>query len=124
VSTRLSASIWFRLKDWPGTALVDADMTPTHAYDALRASAMQLTDAVVERALSSDETGDAGLRGVLLTRGTEQTWVVWAVDGAAHTLKLSANPRAVHDVLGQPVETKSTTIEYSAPNHLLFYITW
>ena len=120
----LGASIWFRLADWPGTALIDSRMLPTRAYVSYRTATLWLTDAVVVRVLKPPELEDKGLRGVVLMRGSESMWIVWVVDGSAHQLKLPKKPSDVRDVIGNAVALTSATLTFDAPSHLLYYVRW
>lgn len=124
LSAGISANIWFRIADWTDTELLADDMSAKPAYTAFGASTRVLTGAVFDRDLTKDELGNAELRGVALTRWNETIWLVWSIDGRAHTLTLANTPCSVQDVYGQTIQTAGRNIELSAPNRLYLYITW
>ena len=124
MATGLRANIWFRLTDWPGTALLKEDLSALPAYTAHQALTQALDGAIYKRTMTIKDTGDAAARGYLFSRINHTVGVVWSGDAQAHTLTLSTAPRAVKDVLGRPVMFTGRQVSLQPPDRLLLYVEW
>jgi hypothetical protein len=95
----LRANIWYSLKGWRGSGLVDSNLQPNLAYQAFEFSAEQLEGA----AYSSEVTMFPGIKGYEFTRGGSRTWLLWALDDQTHSIILPEMPAAISDAVGTPL---------------------
>lgn len=120
----LRANIWFRLADWPGTALVGDNFVNKPAYQAYSVVSMMLDRATFIRVLTFGDEGEDSVRGYVFQHGGRDVWVLWSADGQTHQLSLPAMPHAVINVLGQRVLMQSTQLTLQPPGRLLVYVEW
>jgi hypothetical protein len=99
VAQGLRANIWFSVLGWQNSGLLKADLSPQPAYTALQFSRSELGEASWVR----DVTEYAGVKGYEYRRGDRRIWVVWSLDGNAHSVNLPGVPLAVWDVLGNSI---------------------
>ncbi|HWQ84490.1 MAG TPA: hypothetical protein VN363_07995 [Anaerolineales bacterium] len=110
----LTANLWYSLQGWRDTGLVGSGMTPNIAYTAYAASLERLSEAAYAGRLQPED----GLMGIAYDRQGTPGWIVWAWDGAAHSLALPQTPARVFDVFGEPVEAASPLEIGVAPVYL------
>jgi hypothetical protein len=99
----LEANIWYHIRGWRGSGLVDALLRPNLAYEAFSASARMLQGAVFNQELMLSP----GVRTLIFDRGGVALWVIWSQDGQPHQVGLPADPTAVYDMLGATLPVQS-----------------
>ena len=95
----LRANIWYSLKGWRGSGLVQSNLQPYLAFQAFGFSAGVLREAVY----SGEITAYPGIKGYEFVQDGARTWLVWALDEESHSLQLQDQPSAIYDVLGNPL---------------------
>ncbi len=112
----LRANVWYSLKGWRASGLVDNTLNPYPVYDAFQFSAEQLSEAKPERII----TTLTGLRCYEFSRGESRLWVLWAFDGDTHSIELPFSPDEIYDVYGEKLQIDQVLTVTLAP----LYITW
>jgi hypothetical protein len=112
----LQANLWYSLTGWRDSGLVDDMFQPLPAYDAFRFSASMLQGAV----FVSNIDQFPGIKGYEFSRKTQRFWIIWSLDGADHTIRLSETPMAVYDVIGKHLTASRDLNLTVAP----LYIEW
>ena len=111
----LQANIWYSLTGWRGTTLIgEAGALPV--YEALRFSASQLDGASFVRPVDIY----AGVKGYEFAKDGKRLWVLWSLDGEAHTIQLFTQPAAVYDVFGAALPADQELNVTAAP----VYVEW
>ena len=112
----MDANLWFSLKGWRASGLLDASMQPVPAYNAYRFATQQFTNHYFSGYL----TEYTGLKGMAFQGVGQRTWLLWSQDGNAHTIQLGSTPAAIYNVYGeaQPLGAQLTIAQ--AP----VYIVW
>lgn len=112
----LRANIWYSLKGWRGSHLVDEELQPGPAYQAYSFSADLLNDA----AYAGDITAFPGVRGYQFVKDEARIWLLWALDDATHAVHLDEQPSAIYDVMGKAFPTSQDINVTVAP----VYVYW
>jgi len=112
----LQANLWYNLTGWRGSGLVDDKFQPQPAYDAFRFSASMLQGALFVGNIDQF----SGVKGYEFSRDRQRLWILWAQDGADHTIRLSETPKAVYDVIGKHLTVTRNLNLTVAP----LYIEW
>lgn len=97
VAEGLTANIWFSLKGWRGSGLVDSDLNPLPAYTAYQVAAHEIGAANFVRQLDIYP----GVRVMGFEQAGDAIWLLWAVDGQTHQVRLPAPPTRIRDLYGQ-----------------------
>lgn len=92
----LRANIWYSVRGWRGSGLVNTDMQPNMAFRAFKFSAEQLEGA----AYSGEVTLFPGIKGYEFNRDGVRTWLLWALDDQTHSVALPEMPAAIFDFVG------------------------
>jgi hypothetical protein len=113
-SVGLLANIHYSYEGWNGTNMVVGSSTllPYHAFQEASA---RLAAATYVGPLTTADAGAAGLTGYKFLRNGKPVWVVWSLDGVAHTLIVTGAP-TLTTALG---ESASTAIGYEP-----VYVEW
>jgi hypothetical protein len=96
----LSANIWYHIRGWRGSELVDAALQPNLAYQALAFNARQLQGATI----SSEITNFPGVRGFEFNRAGKRVWMLWSLDENTYPVQLPSTPEVVYDLFGAPLQ--------------------
>lgn len=106
LAEQLDGNLWFSLKGWRASGLLDASMQPVPAYNAYRFASQQLHNHVFKEYL----TDYAGVKGLAFQGDGQRIWILWSQDGNAHPIQLSAMPSAIYNIYGeaQPLGTQIT----------------
>ncbi len=112
----LSANIWYSLRGWRGSGLVNKKYQPNIAYQAFQFSAAHLDGAAFEREISEYPS----LKGYAFNHDGVQTWLLWALDDRVHSISLPDRPDAVFDMAGEPLSPDQQISITLAP----VYIDW
>jgi hypothetical protein len=112
----LRANIWYSMRGWRGSGLVNSELHPNLALQAFKFSAEQLEGA----AYSGEVTRFPGIKGYEFTREGTHTWLLWAQDDQTHFVTLPEVPDAVYDVFGAPSNMSQELPVTLAP----VYIQW
>lgn len=112
----LRANIWYSLKGWRGSQLVDDQLQPNLAYQAYSFSA----DLLNEAAYAGDISAFPGVRGYQFVKDGARIWLLWAPDEAVHAVHLDEQPSAIYDVMGSALPTNQDINVTLAP----VYIQW
>jgi hypothetical protein len=95
----LSANIWYSMRGWRGSGLVDTSWNPFPAYQTLQFQTRILGKAVYWSELQTL----AGIRGFEFSYQGKYIWLLWSLDGLNHALKFSTMPLAAYDLYGNPL---------------------
>jgi hypothetical protein len=112
----LAANIWYHLRGWRGSELVDAALQPNLAYQALAFNSKVLLGAT----FSSEITLFPGVRGFELNRNGKRLWMLWSLDETAHQIQLPAQPVTVYDLFGSPLQANTNLTVDSMPVYVEF----
>ena len=117
ISEQLSANIWYSLRGWRASELIDVSGQPLPAFQAMSASASLLRDMDYNGLVDSG----TGVTGYRFEKDGMRVWLVWSWDGTPHPLWLEQPPDAVLDVYGAslPVDKDQTKITI-APLYLIW----
>jgi len=102
IAEGLLANIWYTPLGWRNSGLLNADLTPRPAYHAYVLARDTLKDAAFVREVN--EYSGSQIFGYEFHVNARNLWVLWALDGKAHTITLPALPTAAWDELGNPVD--------------------
>ncbi len=92
----LRANIWFSVLGWRNSGLLYAGLQPVPALQAYRFAASRLQSA----AFVAEQGNFAGVKVYEFSQNNKRLWLLWSLDGVAHTVTLPSAPRAVSDVSG------------------------
>jgi hypothetical protein len=107
MAQRLGANIWFSLFGWRNSGLLNPDLSPLPAYSAYKFARSQLGNS----GFVSEITGYSGVKAYAFGGG-HLIWLMWSLDGNAHSITLPNTPSAAWDVLGNPLPlSASVTID-------------
>ena len=104
----LKMSSWYGYYGWrqSGLATPAPPWGTLPAYAAFQVARRELGDAQY----SNEITTFPGVKGFAFTRRGHRLWLLWSLDGAAHSVTLPATPTAVQDALGNPSGIAGNTI--------------
>jgi hypothetical protein len=91
------ASLWYSTLGWRGSCLLDSNLNPRPAYDALQTTRDELFDASLLQPVPAELTGVTGYE---FTRGNGTIWVIWSKDGTPQTVTLTQLPFTVKSMTG------------------------
>ena len=121
IAVGLRAATWYAVFGWRDLGLLNTDLSPTVGYTAFKFGRSELRDSTYLGEVSKgDVGGTSNVRGYKFQRGDRRVWLVWSLDGNAHTMSFSNAPLAAWDALGAAV-TPSTSM--SATKNPL-YLEW
>lgn len=95
----LRANIWYSLRGWRGSQLVDQDGEPNIAFRALQFNGELL--AGVEAAGKVHEYPE--IKAFAFRTPELRVWLIWSADGSPHELLLAETPRGIFDILGNEI---------------------
>ena len=100
------ANLWYSAFGVRCSGLLNSDLNPNAGYYAYQFAQQKLGEALFVRQISEYE----GVMGYEYETPGRRLWVVWALDGQAHTLSLPGLPVEVNKVGedGRPVEEQNT----------------
>jgi hypothetical protein len=116
IAKGLGANIWYSLRGWRGSELVNKKSQPNTAFQAFQFAVSHLDGAVFEREI----TEYLGLKGYLFNHDGLQTWLLWAKDDSSHSISLPDVPKAAFNVAGEPLSSDQQITITLAP----VYIDW
>lgn len=116
LAENLDANLWFNIKGWRASGLLDASMQPVPAYNAYRFAAQQLANHVFTGYL----TDYPELKGMAFQGIGQRTWILWSKDGNAHSISLNGMPAALYNVYG---ESQPLAIQLTI-NQAPIFIVW
>jgi hypothetical protein len=99
IAQDLQANIWFSVRGWRNSGLLNDDLSPRPAYTSFQFSRSELRDAAWKRAI----TEYSGVKGYEFQRDDRRIWVLWSLDGNLHPINLPGIPFAASDALGTSV---------------------
>jgi len=104
IAKGLRANIWYSVMGWQNSGLLNPDLSPRPAYTAFQFARSELRDAAFAGDITGSDIGDASsVKGYKFNRGDRRIWVLWSLDGAAHSINLPGVPLTAWDALGNPV---------------------
>jgi hypothetical protein len=96
----LRANVWYSLFGWRASGLLNpGNQAPLPAFEAYRFSAQELGSARLLRQLQEYP----GVMGYEFEREGQHIWVLWSLDGNAHSINLPDVPLAAWDALGNSI---------------------
>lgn len=116
LSEGLQASVWYSMKGWRGTNLVDEALKPLPVYEAFRFSASTLQGAEFSREVTIYQ----GVKGYEFIRDGARIWVLWSPNGTERLIQLFTYPRAVYNPFGIHQSPRRELTISAAP----LYIKW
>ena len=112
----LRVNTWYSVMGWRNSNLLNADLTPRPVYTAMLTTRTELGGATFTRAI--DEY--PGVKGYAFRRAGA-IWLVWSLDGSAHTITLPSPPAALLGATGQGIPVTGATLQVGlAP----IYVKW
>lgn len=116
LAEKLEGNLWYSLKGWRASGLLDGTMQPVPAFTAYQFAAQQLRNAVFEGYI----TDYPGVRGMIFHQEGLKLWILWSQDGNAHTIQLNSAPIVIYDVYGiaQAAGTQLTITQ--APQYIIW----
>ena len=114
IAQGLRAAIWFSLKGWVRSGLINPDLTPLPGFSAFQFSNQELANSRWVRDISEYP----GIKGYEFTRGSRRIWILWSVDGNSHMVPMPEEPAAIWDVVGAPVTPGKSLAVIAAPLYL------
>jgi hypothetical protein len=111
IHEELVANIWFELRGWNGSGLIDTNGNDTKAMTAFKHARNVIGSASKLAVITSaDLGGTPNVLGYKLSRNGRQVWVVWSRDGVARTATVAQTPANVTDALGATVSKTAIPI--------------
>jgi hypothetical protein len=101
------ANIWFSSVGVRCSGLLNSDLSPKAAYYAYQFARQELGEAIFERQIGDYEQ----VMGYEYKIPGKKLWVLWSLDGQAHTIVLPGQPLAVNriGVDGKPVRENNNS---------------
>jgi hypothetical protein len=99
----LTANIWYDLRGWRGSGLLDAQMQPLEAFEALRFQSEMLDTAAIWGLIPQDMR--VGVRGYTFYRAGIRIWVIWRLDEQLQIIEWSQSVETVFSTLGMSLPT-------------------
>ena len=99
----LRANVWFTLWGWRNSGLLNPDGTSRPAFTAYQFGRDELSDAVFQRQVDDY----LGVRIYEYWHHDHYIWLVWSMDGAAHSITLPFTPLETYDHLGTVLPNNS-----------------
>ena len=96
----LKANIWYSVFGWRNSALLNGDLTPRPAYDALGFARLTLAKPTVLGQISPSDVGGASALGYKFQQGDRQIWVLWSTSTSEQPITLPSTPTEVRDSHG------------------------
>jgi len=116
----LRANIWYSIRGWRGSGLVNNKMEPTAAFNSYDFSLLMLENA----AYLDTITDYPGIHGYQFLRDGQNLWVIWGIQEDPISIELPAMPQAIYDVYGtmetrfrphKPLRLKKTSFIWNFP---------
>jgi hypothetical protein len=114
LSQGVLGNLWYSWLGWYNSGLVKSDLTPLPAYTALQFSSNELHNAVFMRNI----TDYPGVKGYEFYRFNRRVWVLWSLDGNAHSISLTNAPLAIWDALGVSIPASPSVTITTNPSYL------
>jgi hypothetical protein len=112
----LKANIWYDLRGWRGSGLIDENRQTLPAFQAYQFNILMLN----EMAYWGRVTGQVGVSGYEFRLDEKILWVVWSLDGMTHELTVPGEIQTVYDVYGNTLTPDAARQVTLAP----VYIIW
>ena len=112
----LDANLWYSLRGWRASELVDRWMQPLPVFEAYRFIAVQLEGVGFVRELVEF----SGVKGYEFEFDGSPIWILWSLTEEEHTIQLDSIPAVVFDVFGESLPTGKVMNISIAP----VYIKW
>ena len=97
----LRANIWYSVLGWRNSALLNGDLTPRPAYQALAYARVTLPDPVYQGKLTAGEVGGASVLGYKFAQGGRTVWLLWSTSTAPQSIALASPPSEVRNSRGE-----------------------
>ncbi len=110
IAQGLRANVWYSVLGWQNSGLLGERMNALPAFNAFKFASTELRSAQPVREI----TEFAGVKGYEFDRGDRRIWLVWSLDGLAHSITLPRAPVTIYRVDGTSALTSaslSVTIE-------------
>lgn len=92
----LSANIWYSLRGWRGSGLIDNERNANLAYNALI-----FNTSILDKVNYLGEITDyEGIKGYVFENQNSTMWIIWSSDGLNHIIKPDIPPDLIYDYLG------------------------
>lgn len=114
------ANIWFTPLGWRNSDLLNSDLSPRPAYNALLISRETLQDGIFVREVH--EYADQNVFGYEFNVHGEVIWLLWTLDGKPHSITLGQVPVEIFDELGTPVSLSANTLNLAGLKS--YYLDW
>lgn len=116
VAEGLRSNVWYDLRGWRGSGLIDKARQPLPAFQAYQFNIKMLAGM----GYWGKVEGTPGIMGYEFRQGARVVWVIWAVDGEAHPLEIPGELSKVYDGYGSVLESGSAVNVTIAP----MYVEW
>lgn len=106
MAEKLRACVWYSMKGWNFSGLVNASLEPGYPFRAIQFLIPRLQNAT----FVTERTGTAGVKAYefLNTQG-KRILIAWSADGATRSLTLEAVPAVIYDLFGT-TQIRSQTV--------------
>ncbi len=109
IAEGLRANIWYSVTGWRNSGFLAYNGALQPAYYSYQFARSELMNASFAGNIANlDIGGVAGIKGYKFNRGGRKIWMLWSLDGAAHSISFSTPPGAIFDVFGNVVPVEST----------------
>jgi hypothetical protein len=112
----LSGNLWFSLRGWRGSGLVDKSLEKNPAFNAHIFSAEIFNHA----RYVNDVFSYPGVKGYEFEKPDLIFWILWSQDGVSHSVMLPTIPAGIFDVYGAPLESGQTLEVDSSPAYIFW----
>jgi len=118
----LKANIWYSVKGWRNSELLNSNLTPRLSYDAYLFASKKLGWAEYVGPVTPELLGGvSGLKGhKFKTLEGKGLWTLWSLDGFDHIVTLPGTPKQIWDGLGQAITVTNPLTVTLMP----LYIDW
>jgi hypothetical protein len=92
--------VWYAAKTgWRNSNLLDADLSPTLAYNAFKFGQSELVNSYFNRQINTDP----GVKIFEYMKTNRRVWLLWSLDGSTHAVHIPLPAKAAFDLSGNPL---------------------
>lgn len=112
----LKANIWYDLRGWRGSGLIDSTRQTLPAFQAYQFNTILLSKMSYGGKISNNP----GITGYEFRQGERIIWVLWSLDGMTHDVQVPGSVSMVYDTFGNQVGKNNLLSVTLAP----IYVEW
>jgi len=111
MAERLRACVWYSLRGWYVSGLVDNGLNPGYAFRSIQFIVPRLQNAV----FVAERTGTAGVKAYEFNALGKRVIIAWSADGVTRSMALETAPAGVYDLFGASQGAPQTVNLTEAP---------